>query len=153
MLSKDVKDIREDVKHRRKQEITDSMKKGETTDVYAPFMEMANKIRSEVEAQRKAKLGVQESKNEKKEDSNEEMKETSKPNSKEKVDVNKIIEAHVASSPWLAQLAIADSETSKLLSGVTFAFNKWQKPFMNTCNLLLKKAGNDKFTSVSNMLS
>lgn len=149
-----MKDIREDLKHRRKQELSDSLKKGETTDVYAPFMDMANKIRSEVEAKRKEKLGVQEElKLEKKVDSNEEMKEASKPKNKEKVDTNKIVEDHVASSPWLAQLAIADSETSKLLSGVTSAFNKWQKPFMNTCNLLLKKADNDKITEVTKIIS
>jgi hypothetical protein len=152
VLSKDVKDIREDVKHRRKQEIKDSLMKGEKIDVYAEFREMAAQIKVEAEKQRKAKMGEESIKEDSNEEMKEEMQEAAKPKNSDKVDTNKIVEDHVASSPWLAALAIKDSESSKLVYGAAHAFNKWQKPFMNTCNLLMKKAGDDKITDVAKMI-
>jgi len=126
--------------------------KGENIDVYAEFRVMAAQIKVEAEKQRKAKMGEESIKEDSNEEMKEEMQEAAKPTNSDKVDTNKIVEDHVASSPWLAALAIKDSETSKLVSGAAHAFNKWQKPFMNACNLLLKKAGDEKITDVAKMI-
>jgi len=55
----------------------------------------------------------------------EEIKTPLQPANSDKVDTNKIVEDHIAKRPWLAALAIKDSETFKLISGAVNAFNKW----------------------------
>jgi len=59
------------------------------------------------------------------EEMKEEIQAAAKPKNSDKVDTNKIIEDHIAQRPWLAALALKDSETSKLVSGAAHAFNKW----------------------------